>query len=231
MVELMSDPGITNSSDGLAINEGKVQCPVCGKDIKVRMGGLQNFWKQHNPRVSKACKSNLERKKKAAVHQQHQPGLLSFFTKQLRDLVPPTVPTPTCMIAPAMDPASSEPHTTHIVSKIASSKRDARPDAHTVNLLMTLERAMSNLPALPEANETNEIIVFAQHVPTDLAKDNAWEYLDPLLNRFLGFNRTTESISEDLQGGERGLAAMVRYIREFAGRYQINGGLLEGKLQ
>ena len=55
---------------------------------------------------------------------------------------------------------------------------------------MTLERAIDKLPDLPEATESDEISMFAQRVPTDLAKEDAWEYLDPIipmLNRFLGF--------------------------------------------
>ena len=64
------------------------------------------------------------------------------------------------------------------------------PDTQVVNILMTLERAIDKLPDLPEATESDEISMFAQRVPTDLAKEDAWEYLDPIipmLNRFLGF--------------------------------------------
>jgi hypothetical protein len=42
------------------------------------MGGLQNFKLQHNPGVSKACKLALEKKIKAAAHQQNQPGILDM---------------------------------------------------------------------------------------------------------------------------------------------------------
>jgi len=54
------------------VNDGKVRCPACDKDIKVGMGGVWNFLKQHNPGVSKACKSTLEKKKKANAHLQSQ---------------------------------------------------------------------------------------------------------------------------------------------------------------
>jgi hypothetical protein len=93
-----------------------------------------------------------------------------------------------------------------------------------------LEKEIKAIPALPEASETDEIAVFSQCVPTELDKEDAWEYLDPLLNHFLGFNRSVESISEALRGGENGLAAMVRYLKEFVIRYDIDEGLLEGKV-
>jgi hypothetical protein len=193
------------------------------------MGGVQNFWKQHNPGVSKACKANLEKKKKAVAHRQDQPGLLSFFTKQPKVLIPPTVPTPTHVIAYDMESSSSGPCITPVVLKTASLQ--VAPDTLAVNLLVVLENAIHDLPALPEASESDEIAMFAQSVPTNLADNDAWEYLDPMLNRFLGFNRTAEGILNELCGGERGLAVMVQYLKEFIGRYHINGGLLEGKIQ
>jgi len=56
----------------LVITNGKVQCPVCKTDIKVGMGGLENFWKQHNPGMSKACQKNLRKKNRADTHCAHQ---------------------------------------------------------------------------------------------------------------------------------------------------------------
>jgi hypothetical protein len=71
------------------------------------MGGIQNFLKQHNPGASKACKVNLQKKKKASTHQQSQPWLQAFFTKQQKVLIPPTVPTTPHMIAYAMESNAS----------------------------------------------------------------------------------------------------------------------------
>jgi len=189
------------------------------------MGGVQNFLKQHNPGVSKACKINLQKKKKASAHQQSQPRLQAFFTKQPKVLIPPTVPTPPRVISYAME-SNASGHVMDTVPRTASTS----PDAHAVNILAMLEKAINKLPDLPEASELDEISMFAQRIPTDLAKDDAWEYLDPMLNRFLGFNQSTESISNKLRGGAQGLIAMVRYLKEFVSWYHIDGGLLEGKV-
>jgi len=64
-----------------------------------------------------------------------------------------------------------------------------------------------------------------------LDKEEAWKYLDPILNHFLGFRRTADSIYDKLCGGERGLPVMIRYLKDFVGQYQIDGALLEGKIQ
>jgi len=195
------------------------------------MGGVRNFLKQHNPGVSKACQRNLEKKNKAGAHKHSQPGLLSFFKKQSESkvLVPPSIPMPAPVIAYAMESSSqfSGTYTTGITPIMGS----LAPDMHAVNVLATLEKAIANLPVLPDAGESDEIAVFSENVPTDLAKEDAWEYLDPMLNRFLGFNRTAESIYNELRGGARGLSAMVRYLKDFVCRYEIDGALLEGKIE
>ena len=195
------------------------------------MGGVQNFLKQHNPGVSKACQNNLKKRNKAGAHQQSQLGLLSFFKKQSESkvLIPPRIPMPAPVIAYAMEPGSqfSGTHMTEITPIMGSPA----PDTHAVNVLATLEKAIENLPVLPDAGETDEITMFSENIPTNLAKEDAWEYLDPMLNRFLGFNRTAESIYNELRGGARGLSAMVRYLKDFVRRYEIDGALLEGKIE
>ena len=193
------------------------------------MGGIQNVLKQHNPGVSKICRLNLEKKNKAITHQKSQPGLLHFFKKEPSVVVPPTVPNLAPVIAYAMESVSqlSGTHKTGVMPRTASTARNT----HTVNILVTLEEAVESLPALPDAGESDEIAAFSENVPTDLAKEEAWEYLDPMLNRFLGFNRTAGSIYNELRGGAKGLSGMVRYLNDFVGRYEIDGALLEGKIQ
>jgi hypothetical protein len=191
------------------------------------MGGVQNFWKQHKPGVSKACKDNLKKSEKAATHQRSQPRIQAFFTKPPNPHVPPTVPTPSHVIAYAVELGSSGPCTMPVVSTVALPM----PNTCAVSILAMLENATRALPALPKASKTDEIAIFSQGVPTELDKEDAWEYLDPLLNHFLGFNRPVESISEALRGGENGLAGMVQYLKEFVSQYEIDEGLLEGKVQ
>ena len=154
----------------------------------------------------------------------------AYFTKQPKALIPPTVPKPAPVIAYAMESTSqtsqARTHATGITPWTSLAL-----NMHAVNLLVTLENAVTNLPVLPDASECDEIAVFSGSIPTSLAKEEAWEYLDPMLNCFLGFNRTAESIFNELQGGTRGLSTMVRYLKDFVGRYEIDGALLEGKIQ
>jgi len=195
------------------------------------MGSKQNFLKRHNPGVSKACGLNLEKKNKTSAHQKSQPRLLSYFPKKPRDNIPPTIPMLTSVIPYAME-SVSQFSGTHTIGTTPITAPSA-PNKHTINILAALEKEVECLPlaVLPDASESDEIALFSESVPTNLAKDKAWEYLDLMLNCFLGFNRTAESIYNKLQGGVRGLSAMVRYLKEFVGHYEINGALLEGKIQ
>jgi hypothetical protein len=171
------------------------------------MGGVQNFWKQHKPGVSKVCKDNIKKSEKVVTHQQSQQSIQAFFTKlsDAHAYVSLTVPTPLHVIAYAIEAGLSGPCTMPIDLTVATPV----PNTCTVSVLATLEKATRALPALPEASKSDEIATFSQCIPTELDKQDAWEYLDPLLNHFLGFNRPVESISEALQGGEKGLVAMV----------------------
>jgi len=185
--------------------------------------------KQHKPGASKACQSNLKKKNKAGAHQQSQPGLQSFFPKQSKVLVPPIIPKSTPVVAYAME--SGSPFSGTHTMGITPTARSPAPNTHSVNVLMKLEKAIEDLPVLPDANEGDEITMFSDNIPTDLVKEDAWEYLDPMLNRFLGFNRTAESIYNELRGGARGLPAMVQYLKDFVRLYEVEGALLEGKIE
>jgi len=147
--------------------------------------------------------------------------------KQPKHLIPSTIPIPAPVIVYAMESQSSG---TYATAPITAPLPPNTP-ASAVNILATLEKAVECLPVLPDASDADEIAVFSANIPTDLAKEEAWEYLDPILNHFLGFGKTAESIYDKLRGGERGLPAMVRYLKEFVGQYQIDGALLEGKIQ
>jgi hypothetical protein len=161
------------------------------------------------------------------AHQQSQPGIQSFFTRQPKVLVPPTIPTPDHIIAYAMESTSSRD------SGVADTlNTPAISDKLANDLLTKLEKSIGNLPkTLPAVTEADKIAIFAHNIPTDMDRDDAWEvWLDPLLNRFLGFGRSIAIISASLRGGDKGLIAMARYLRDFVMQYRIDGALLEGKV-
>jgi hypothetical protein len=190
------------------------------------MGGLPNFWKQHNPGKSKACQLALKRKNKLEATQRSQPSLQSYFTERPKDLVPPTVPISRRVIAHVIDPSSS-------IANVAAPS--SIPDTLVNTLLADLEKAINNLPSThPDLTDT-EGLPFPQTLqglPTDMNRDDAWEFiLDPYLNRFLGFGKSIESIAASLTGQKKGLVSMVNFLQEFTGRFRIDGALLEGKIR
>ena len=78
---------------------------------------------------------------------------------------------PAPVIAYAME-SGSEISGTHMTG-ISPIRGSPALDTHAVNILAALEKAIENLPVLPDANESDEIAVFSENVPTDLAKEDA----------------------------------------------------------
>jgi hypothetical protein len=207
-------------ADDLVISDGQVRCPVCEKDIRVGMGGLPNFLKQYNPGKSKACQLALEKKNKQGMIQRSQPCLQSFFTKHLKDLVPPTVPAPHHVIA----------HVIELMSSVSISS--SKPDTLVNKLLTDLEKAISNLPGHPDQTEMKGLPILPHILPTNVNPYDASVFiLDPHFNHFLGFGKSVESVAESLKGQKKALVSMVHFLRDYTGRFQTDGALIEGKVQ
>lgn len=105
------------------------------------------------------------------------------------------------------------------------------PDAHALALLANIDQAAYELPSLiPEAKEDDEIAqVGLAGEPEDPSE--AWEYLDPVLNRLLGYGVDIEDIAQRVRRGPLGVEGLTRYIKSFVVDYRITGALLEGKLE
>ncbi|KAF8501138.1 hypothetical protein F5888DRAFT_1801651 [Russula emetica] len=206
-------------ANDLVISDGQVQCPVCEKDIRVGMGGLPNFWKQHNPGKSKACQLALKKKNKLKATQRSQPSLQSFFTQNPKVPVPPTVPIARRVIAHVIEPTSS-------VANV--SALPPIPNTTLVkNLLADLEKAISNLPNThTDTTKMEELTMFPPFLPTDMDCDDAWALiLDPHLNCFLGFGKSVESVAASLKGQEKELVSLAKFLRYYCqiGQKAITG--------
>ena len=212
------------TTDDLVISNRQVQCPVCEKDVKVGMGGLLNFWKQHNPGKSKVCQLALKKKNKLEATQRSQSCLQSFFTKCPKDLVPPTVPIVCCVIAHVVKPGSLDP----VANGAALSPI---PNSHVNTILTDLEKAISNLPSThPNPTEIEELSI-PWTFPTNIDRDDAWEFiLNPHLNRFLGFGKSVEDIAASLKGQKKALVSLVIFLRDYTRWFKTDGAHLEGKV-
>ena len=210
----------------LVISDGQVRCPVCEKAIRVGMGGLSNFWKQHNPGKSKACQLALEKKNKSEAAQRSQHCLQSFFTKRPKDLVPPTVPIPCHVIAQVIEPTSS-------VTNV--SALSLLPKTLVNNLLADLEKAVSDLPGTHlDPTEMEESSMYPQALPTNMVRDDAWDLIvEPHFNRFLGFasGKSIESVAGSIKGQKKELVSMTKFLRDFTGRFPIDVALLEERVR
>jgi hypothetical protein len=114
---------------------------------------------------------------------------------------------------------------------LTSTSLNSGPDAHALALLASIDRAAQDLPSIiPEAEEDEDMarVVLAGE-PEDPSE--AWEYLDPVLNRLLGYGVDVEEIAQRVRRGPLGVEGLTRYIRGFVVTYGVPGALLEGKLE
>lgn len=59
----------------------------------------------------------------------------------------------------------------------------------------------------------------------------AWEALDPVLNRLLGYGKTAEKLAEEVRRGPKGLDGVLELIQHFVATFDsVTGKLLEGKI-
>ncbi len=169
------------------------------------MGGLPNFWKQHNPGKSKVCQLTLKKNNKLKATQQSQPSLQSFFTKCPKDLVPPIVPISCHVIAHVINSTSS-------AANVATLSFICNTLVNT--LLANLEKAINNLPGThPNPTKIEESSIVPHTLPTNMDHNNSWEFIvDPHLNRFLGFGKSVKSIAKSLKGQKKALVSLVKFL-------------------
>jgi hypothetical protein len=97
--------------------------------------------------------------------------------------------------------------------------------------LARLDRAAQELPIeVPEADANDEIAcILSVGDPDDPSE--AWEYLNPMLNRLLGYGSSLEDIARRVRRGPLGIEGLSQLIHKFVVGYGITGDLLEGKLE
>jgi hypothetical protein len=63
-----------------------------------------------------------------------------------------------------------------------------------------------------------------------VANEEIWEFVNPILDRMLGFGRTPEDIRTVLRRGERGVRGLCDFLEYLVEEKGVVGGLLEGKI-
>lgn len=185
--------------------DGNITCPRCARKVNCGQGGLTNLVTQHW--ASKGCK-DIARLKAST-----QP-ISSFFARVSKTKAIPT-PIPSRAQAPlriqAGPPSSTIPKpSTRLSAPPAEGMPSLDPGKqHAHDLLRALRAAIDRLPDSAEA----------------------WEVLDPALNRLFGYGATVESVASIVRRGDSGMLGVHRIIKAFVDDYEgIGGALLEGKM-
>ncbi|KAH9047051.1 hypothetical protein EDB84DRAFT_1557861 [Lactarius hengduanensis] len=225
-------------------DDGSYKCDLCHQKVRVGGGGAKNFM-QH--RGSSACLKAATTKKKPQAIQMKT--LTSFFSKVTHNHNTAVAPTgvSTCATSVSADDRSSVAHTPSLpqsslqsstllcqsnIQRSLSIESNGRPlpDAYALELLARLDHAAQELPIhIPEAEVHDEIAcVLSVGEPDDPSE--AWEYLDPMLNRLIGYGSSVEDVAQRVRRGPLGIEGLGRLIHRFVVHHGVTGDLLEGKL-
>lgn len=99
--------------------------------------------------------------------------------------------------------------------------------------VIQLVNASSRLPdTVPIAVESDPIARF-RGSPNDLVPDgeDAWEYLDVVLNNFIGYGMSVEEVIPLIRRGEFGMNGLCNWLNECVTSLGVPEVLLEGKLK
>ena len=90
-------------------------------------------------------------------------------------------------------------------------------------------------PDIPTARADHETSGFggaqAEAQCAGVADDEIWETVNPGLDRFLGFGRSSDDVALAVRGGEMGVKGFCDYLSYLVEEKGIGGGLLEGKVK
>lgn len=82
--------------------------------------------------------------------------------------------------------------------------------------------------SVPEADDDDLLARFAVPPPV-VAKVDAWEVLDPMLNSVAGQDVSVQKVVGLIRRGAKGMDGLLEYVEHFVVEHEIPGALLEGK--
>ncbi|KAL1658019.1 hypothetical protein GGF50DRAFT_68089, partial [Schizophyllum commune] len=204
--------------------DGYVICPRCHRKVNCGHGGLTNLVTQHWR--SKKCKE-------AAITKNRTTAISSFFPiiskTTAATYVPSRVKTPPPVLtAPS---TSSAKHMTNLCPPQSPCLAPGRQYAR--QLLNRLRTKIESMPdTIPLSANGDKLHEFVSGDFTVNSPAEAWEVLDPALNRIFGYGTTAESAAAIIRRGDYGMSGVVRIMEIFVENYEgIDGALLEGKIQ
>ncbi|KAI3998057.1 hypothetical protein K525DRAFT_275669 [Schizophyllum commune Loenen D] len=204
--------------------DGHVTCPRCHRKVNCGHGGLTNLVTQHWR--SKRCKET-------AITKGKTPAISTFFPTISKTTATTYVPSRTKTPPPVLGEQSTSSPQQSTPLRLPQSSRPAAGRQHAQQLLNRLRTKIERMPDdIPLSVHGDELYKFVSSDFTVDSPSEAWEVLDPALNRVFGYGVTTESVAAIIRRGEYGMLGVVQILEMFVENYEgIEGGLLEGKVQ
>jgi len=214
----------------------RVLCPDCGTNVHVGTAGPDGLQQHQGMGPCRDARQKKEEKKKTRK-------LFDFGWKK-RDEIPTNTPS----AAESSSSKSRLPEPVPVVvlplvqSASESERRESEPQVIERKgcklgwkLIGELKAAAENMgPEIPVAKPDDEISGFgrarAEAECMGVADDEIWETVNPGLDRFLGFGKSSDEVRSVIRRGERGVESFCQYLTYLVEEKGVKGSLLEGKI-
>ncbi|KAH9925085.1 hypothetical protein B0H21DRAFT_826674 [Amylocystis lapponica] len=203
-------------------------CDVCNKDIHVGTGG-DNNWNGHLK--SKAHKQKMTLRK--------DPKITTFFSRGPPSINPPPGPSAPKRVMNTVSETEGEQNDIIDVDMFSGSGFGSAnhpvEDTLALQLIRRLRRLASNLPEMVPLGHPEDVL--AQFVNFDPAAalasqecEDAWEAVNKALDNTIGYRKSIPELISIVRRGAYGITGFCARLEAICNDYNIDGVLLEGRL-
>ncbi|TDL20018.1 hypothetical protein BD410DRAFT_899810 [Rickenella mellea] len=208
----------------------KRRCDPCNVDVLIGTGGESN-WNGH-------LKSKVHRRNAGAISNTRE--LSNYFTAA-QIPKPPKVPSPAPVLSTSRIPnnpvENDHPDIIDLVDceEYVTEHSETQTRTSLPTLSERLRSLAASLPASVPVGTRDDVLALFSGNPRELASgctgDDAWEAIDPVLNRVIGFGKTSPELVPIIRRGPLGIDGLCSWLEICINELGINSALLEGKTE
>ncbi|KAL6299445.1 hypothetical protein BKA93DRAFT_829917 [Sparassis latifolia] len=227
-------------------------CDVCNKDVNVGTGGQANWdahvgSKNHVKAAAQALSSGRERKittffSKPVQPPSHVPGpskisLYNNFTQRnlhstssdICDLTLDSEDSTAVSLKPSLHPAAL--HATSALSRDSVPSSSSTSSTMLISVLRTTIKSLPVTVAIGQLHEPLACFAIDPVLPVNNDEyESAWQFVDQVLNRVIGFGASDSDIAQLISRGPLGMDGLCRWIEVVLTWPGVSAELLEGKV-
>jgi len=212
-------------------------CEECKNDVRIGLGGEAN-WNTHLQKPSKyfsqgQCAKNGHSSQKTLLSFFNKKEELIFSATESNIQANPALP-PVLRPSELFSVSSSHPvHISHEINQLEAGTPHILPGDSSSGLLARFTGVIQSLPDSVLLGTVYEPMgAFSGNPSMQIPEgDDAWETIDCMLNRVIGYGVTIEQLSSIIRRGPFGMDGMYNWVKVCIEELKIDEALPDGKVQ